>query len=52
MPTKAKELLDYLCVDSTDPSSRMFSAAKLNSDPNYGEGVRKTVLFPPLISEE
>ncbi|THC96820.1 hypothetical protein EYZ11_003699 [Aspergillus tanneri] len=52
MPSKAKEILDFLCVDSTDPSKRRLSAATVGSDPNYGEGVRKSILFPPLLSEE
>ncbi|KAE8147685.1 tRNA synthetases class I (M)-domain-containing protein [Aspergillus avenaceus] len=49
MPTKSKELLDVLRVDN---SRRTFSAAALGSDAEYGEGMKKTVLFPPLIVEQ
>ncbi|KAB8203226.1 tRNA synthetases class I (M)-domain-containing protein [Aspergillus parasiticus] len=52
MPTKSKELLDVLRVDSTRPSKRAFSAAVFGSDAEYGEGIKKTVLFPPLIVEQ
>ncbi|XHG00739.1 hypothetical protein AWENTII_004161 [Aspergillus wentii] len=52
MPSKSQELLDILRVDNTDPSKRRFVAATFGSDPDYGEGVKKSVLFPPLIIEE
>jgi methionyl-tRNA synthetase len=51
MPTKAPELLDILEVDR-EPAKRRFSAAAYGSDPDYGDGVQKRILFPPLIVEE
>lgn len=51
MPTKAPELLDILQVDR-EPAKRRFSAAAYGSDPDYGDGVQKRILFPPLIVEE
>jgi methionyl-tRNA synthetase len=52
MPSKSSELLDILRVDETEPSKRSFSAARYGCDPDYGEGVEKSILFPPLIIEE
>ncbi|KAF9888724.1 methionyl-tRNA synthetase [Aspergillus nanangensis] len=52
MPTKSKELLDLLRVDNSDPSKRSFSAAAFGSDLDYGEGVKKKILFPQLIVED
>ncbi|RHZ50157.1 methionine--tRNA ligase MSM1 [Aspergillus thermomutatus] len=52
MPSKSNELLDILRVDETEPSKRSFSAARYGCDPDYGEGVKKSILFPPLIIEE
>ncbi|KAL2815599.1 putative methionyl-tRNA synthetase [Aspergillus cavernicola] len=49
MPNKAKEVLDLFRVDT---SKRNFSAARYASDPDYGEGVEKKILFPPLLVEE
>ncbi|KAI9369928.1 putative methionyl-tRNA synthetase [Aspergillus egyptiacus] len=49
MPNKAKEILDAFRVDI---SKRNLSAAKYAADPDYGEGIRKTILFPPLLVEE
>lgn len=52
MPSKAQELLEMLKVDTSNPERRRFSAAAFGSDPDYGNGVEKKVLFPPLIIEE
>lgn len=52
MPNKAQELLEILKVDTANPEKRRFSAAAFGSDPDYGEGVERKVLFPPLIIEE
>ncbi|GLI73057.1 methionyl-tRNA synthetase [Penicillium ochrochloron] len=49
MPDKSRELLDLLRVDS---SKRAFSATVYGSDPDYGEGIKKGMLFPPLLTEE
>jgi methionyl-tRNA synthetase len=49
MPDKSQELLDILRVDS---SKRAFSATVYGSDPDYGEGIKKGILFPPLLTEE
>jgi len=49
MPTKSQELLNILCVEST---KRNLSDASYGSDAEYGEGVKKKILFPPLVIEE
>lgn len=49
MPTKSQELLNILRVDNT---KRGFSDAAFGSDAEYGEGIRKSILFPPLVIEE
>ncbi|KAL3474633.1 tRNA synthetases class I (M)-domain-containing protein [Aspergillus californicus] len=49
MPGKAKEVLDLFQVHA---SKRSFSDARYASDPDYGENVKKTLLFPPLLVEE
>ncbi|KKK13930.1 hypothetical protein P175DRAFT_0438241 [Aspergillus ochraceoroseus IBT 24754] len=51
MPSKSKEILDVFRVDNSDPSKRSFSAARYGADPDYGEDVKKTILFPPLVVE-
>ncbi|KAJ5096093.1 hypothetical protein NUU61_005449 [Penicillium alfredii] len=51
MPSKADELLTLLRVD-TDASKRAFSAAVYGKDPDYGEGMKRGILFPPLLAEE
>jgi methionyl-tRNA synthetase len=52
MPGKSHDLLDMLRVDASDPSKRAFAATAYGSDPDYGEGVEKGILFPPLLTEE
>jgi methionyl-tRNA synthetase len=52
MPGKSQELLELLRVDTSNPSKRAFSAAVYGSDMDYGQGVRKDILFPPLLTEE
>lgn len=52
MPDKSQELLELLRVDTSNPSKRAFSAAAYGADMDYGEGVRKGILFPPLLTEE
>lgn len=55
MPSKSQELLDLLCVDTSDMSKRSFSASKFGSDLDYGDQVDKPnrkILFPPLVIEE
>lgn len=52
MPGKSQELLEQLRVDTSNPTKRAFSAAVYGSDMDYGEGVRKGILFPPLLTEE
>lgn len=49
MPNKAKEILDLLDVD---PSRRKLEDAKYGSNFDYGTGVQKKMLFPPLLTEE
>ncbi|KAL4913463.1 tRNA synthetases class I (M)-domain-containing protein [Aspergillus aurantiobrunneus] len=49
MPNKAKEILELFRVDS---SKRSLSDARYASDPDYGEDIKKKLLFPPLIIEE
>jgi methionyl-tRNA synthetase len=49
MPTKSKELLDLLRVDL---SKRTLSDTAFGSDLDYGEGVKKKILFPQLIVED
>ena len=49
MPSKSQQLLDILRVNNT---RRGFSDAKFGSDAEYGEDVKKSILFPPLIVEE
>ncbi|KAJ5895237.1 Methionyl-tRNA synthetase [Penicillium taxi] len=51
MPTKSGEILDFLCVN-TDPNKRAFSAATYGSDADYGDGIKKAFLFPPLVADE
>lgn len=51
MPGKSHDLLEMLRVD-TDPSKRAFAATTYGSDPDYGENVKKGILFPPLLTEE
>lgn len=51
MPTKSKELLDRLHVDAS-AAKRAFPATQYGSDPAYGEGVKKGILFPPLLTYE
>ncbi|BCS24080.1 methionine--tRNA ligase MSM1 [Aspergillus puulaauensis] len=48
MPTKAKETLDLFRVDA---SKRGISDARYASDSDYGEGIKKKILFEPLIFE-
>ncbi|KAJ5465145.1 methionine--tRNA ligase [Penicillium daleae] len=52
MPDKSQELLDILRVDTSNPAKRAFSATVYGSDPDYGEGIKKGMLFPPLLTEE
>lgn len=52
MPSKAEELLEILKVDMSNPAKRRFSAATFGSDPDYGDGVEKKILFPRLVIEE
>lgn len=52
MPDKSHELLDILRVDTSNPAKRAFSATVYGSDPDYGEGIKKGMLFPPLLTEE
>lgn len=52
MPDKSRELLDLLRVDTSNPAKRAFSATVYGSDPDYGEDIRKGMLFPPLLTEE
>lgn len=49
MPTKSQELLDILRVENT---KRSLADAAFGSDTEYGEGVKKKMLFPPLVIEE
>lgn len=51
MPSKSNQLLDLLRVENT-VAKRGFSATAYGSDPEYGEGVKKSLLFPPLIVEQ
>lgn len=51
MPSKAEELLEILKVDISNPAKRRFSAATFGSDPDYGDGVEKKILFPQLVIE-
>jgi methionyl-tRNA synthetase len=52
MPGKSHDLLEMLRVDISDPSKRAFAATVYGSDADYGEGVKKGILFPPLLTEE
>lgn len=52
MPAKSQELLELLRVDTSNPTKRAFSATVYGSDADYGEGVKKGHLFPPLLAEE
>ena len=52
IPDKARELLELLCVDTSNSSKRSFAAAAYGSDLDYGEGAKKEILFPPLIAED
>lgn len=52
MPSKSQELLELLRVDTSNPLKRSFAAAVYGSDSEYGEGLKKGILFPPLITEE
>lgn len=52
MPGKSQELLELLRVDISNPTKRTFAAAIYGSDMEYGEGIRKGILFPPLLTEE
>ena len=52
MPGKSHDLLKMLRVDISDPSKRAFAATVYGSDADYGEGVKKGILFPPLLTEE
>ncbi|KAJ5309013.1 hypothetical protein N7508_004392 [Penicillium antarcticum] len=52
MPGKSHDLLELLRVDTSDPSKRAFAATAYGSDADYGEGVKKCILFPPLLTEE
>ncbi|KAI2792272.1 putative methionine--tRNA ligase [Penicillium oxalicum] len=52
LPDKSQELLELLRVDMSDPSKRTFSATVYGSDPSYGHGIKKGMLFPPLLTEE
>ncbi|KAJ5225396.1 Methionyl-tRNA synthetase [Penicillium chermesinum] len=49
MPTKSKELLDHLKVDLS-PTKRAFAATAYGFDAAYGEGIKKGILFPPLLT--
>lgn len=51
MPGKSQELLEFLRVDTSNPMKRTFSAAVYGSDADYGDNIRKDILFPPLIAE-
>ncbi|CAG8929715.1 unnamed protein product [Penicillium salamii] len=52
MPGKSHDLLALLRVDTSDPSKRAFAATAYGSDADYGEGVQRGILFPPLLTEE
>ncbi|KAJ5480828.1 methionine--tRNA ligase [Penicillium diatomitis] len=52
LPEKSQELLELLRVDMSDPSKRAFSATVYGSDSSYGQGIKKGMLFPPLLTEE
>ncbi|KAJ5675636.1 methionine--tRNA ligase [Penicillium macrosclerotiorum] len=52
MPDKSQELLDLLRVDTSNAAKRAFSATVYGSDPDYGEDIKKGILFPPLLTEE
>ncbi|OJJ44646.1 hypothetical protein ASPZODRAFT_71504 [Penicilliopsis zonata CBS 506.65] len=52
IPSKSKELLETLRVDISDPAKCRFSAAKYGFDADYGQGVKKHILFHPLIAED
>ncbi|KAL2808579.1 tRNA synthetases class I (M)-domain-containing protein [Aspergillus granulosus] len=49
MPNKAKEILDVFRVDS---SKRSLSDARYGTDADYGKGIEKKIIFPPLVAEE
>jgi len=49
MPNKSQDLLNILRVDNT---KRSFTDAGFGSDAEYGEGIKKSILFPPLVIEE
>ncbi|KAL4810950.1 tRNA synthetases class I (M)-domain-containing protein [Aspergillus unguis] len=49
MPTKAEEMLDLFHVQ---PTRRKLEHAQYGSDLDYGSGIRKKMLFPPLITED
>lgn len=51
MPGKSQELLEFLRVDTGNPMKRTFAAAVYGSDADYGDNIRKGILFPPLIAE-
>lgn len=51
MPGKSQELLEFLRVDTSNPMKRTFAAAVYGSDADYGDNIRKDILFPPLIAE-
>ncbi|KAL4929937.1 methionine--tRNA ligase MSM1 [Aspergillus undulatus] len=48
MPNKSKEVLDLFRVD---PAKRTLSDAGYASNPDYGEEIKKKILFEPLIVE-
>ncbi|KAJ6106927.1 hypothetical protein N7512_010444 [Penicillium capsulatum] len=48
MPSKSQELLELLRVDTSNPLKRSFAAAVYGSDSEYGEGIKKGILFPSL----
>ncbi|KAJ5473402.1 Methionyl-tRNA synthetase [Penicillium sp. IBT 31633x] len=52
MPGKSHDLLEMLRVNTSDPSKRAFAATAYGSDPDYGQDVKKGILFPPLLTEE
>ncbi|KAJ6075203.1 uncharacterized protein N7446_002980 [Penicillium canescens] len=52
MPGKSHDLLELLRVDTSDPLKRAFAATAYGSDADYGEGIKKGILFPPLLTEE
>ncbi|BCR91956.1 methionine--tRNA ligase MSM1 [Aspergillus chevalieri] len=49
MPNKSQDLLNILRVDN---AKRSFTDAGFGSDAEYGEGIKKSILFPPLVIEE